>query len=210
MITITFKKIYLTVTVLALLAVVLGACAPSSGAVNNELEHQQQDAGLKAIIQNQPIPDLGGYSFPRQVVIETYIALNKPTATWSYIMSINTGELTELCPSYGYPIPGGTELSNPQQITYARDTNGNVSSTWNVIANPEPNGLYPPSTSAGTLVNCVNNDGSVSPVYVEPYVVAFPYRVNSDKQITRVDQSAPSISIKPSAPPPAPPPTTVP
>lgn len=210
MVTLTFKKIHVVIAALALLAVVLGACTPSTGAVNNQLEHQQQDAGLKAIIQNQPIPDLGGYSFPRQVVIETYIALNKPTATWTYIMDIAGGQLTELCPSYGYPIPGGTELSNPQQITYNRTTDG-VTSDWGVIANPEPNGLYPPNTSAGTLVNCVNKDGTVSPVYVEPYVVAFPYRVNSDRQITRTDQSQPSIAIKPSSPAPPPvAPTTAP
>jgi hypothetical protein len=190
----------LRILIIAFLILTITGCSVSQDTGTNiaNTEHKQQDLGVQAIINNQPVPDLGGYSFPRQMVIETYIALNKTTTTWSYIMSINTGELTELCPSYGYPIPGGTELTNPYQIA---NTSGFQEYGYGVIANPEPNGLYPPSTSAGTLVNCVNPDGTVSPVYVEPYVVAFPYRVVSDKQIQRADNLPPSIAIKPATKP---------
>ena len=177
-----------------LIAVLIFSLAACVGTTVSQTEQNQQNSGVLAIVQNQPVPDLGGYSFPRQVVIETYEALNKTVSTWSYSMTID-GKIIELCPSFGYPIPGGTELTNPQQIT-AEHIDG-LGWENGVLSNPEPNGLYPPSTSAGTLVECVNSDGTVSPMYFEPDVFALPYRIHSDIQLTRVDNSTPSIVITP-------------
>jgi len=190
------KSFALIVLGLLVIALAIAGCGVNS---NTQLEQQQQNAGVKSIIDNQPVPDLGGYSFPRQVVIETYVALNKVVSTWSYSLTMD-GKIIELCPSFGYPIPGGTQLTNPLQIA-AQVPQGLSSFETGILANPEPNGLYPPATSAGTLVECVNTDGTVSPMYFEPDVFALPYRIHSDIQLTRVDNSAPSIVITPKSKP---------
>ena len=57
--------------VFAVLAFLLVSCG-DPGIVQKE--KAQQDAGVSAIITNQPVPDLGGYSFERNVVIQTYLA----------------------------------------------------------------------------------------------------------------------------------------
>lgn len=181
------KKLFVVLFVMAL---VLTAC----GTTQTELEQQQQAGNITAITQNQPVPDLGGYSFERQIVIETYLARNNTIATYAYMISMD-GKIIEICPSIGYPIPYSTELTNPQVPTRNCATPGSAACVDGVVANPEPNGLYPPSDAAATLVQCVQPDGSVSPVYIEWYVLAFPYRIQSDFQLQQIGTSSFSVPV---------------
>lgn len=64
-----------------------------------------------------------------------------------------------------------------------------------MISNAEPNSLYAPGDAAATFVQCVNEDGSVSPVYWEPELFSLPYRIKSDVQLERVGD--PSYKIVP-------------
>ena len=102
------------------------------------------------------------------------------------------GKIIEICPSIGYPIPYSTQLTNPQILTYNKVVGGVVEGA---ISNPEPNGLYPPDNAAATLVQCVNPDGSVSPTYIEWYVLAFPYRIVSDVQLQRIGDTSFSVEV---------------
>lgn len=169
---------------LLLIALLFTACAPTSV---SDVEQSQQEAGNMAIIQNQPVPDLGGYSFERQIVIETYLARNRTISTYAYIMTYD-GRFIEICPSIGYPIPYSTQLTNPERVERY--------SAAIVLPNAEPNSLYPPESAAATLVQCVNPDGSVSPVYVEENVQAFPFRIVSDIQLQRAGEPSFSVPIK--------------
>lgn len=166
-----------------ILVVFLASCSTSDQVTWTEKE--QQGSGQLAIIQNQPVPDLGGYSFERQIVIETYLARNSIISTYAYMFTMD-GKIVEICASIGYPIPYSTQLTSPDK--YYNST---------TIANAEPNSLYPPSDAAATLVQCVNSDGSVTPVYIEWYVLAFPYRIKSDYQLERIgDDSSFSVDIQ--------------
>lgn len=173
------KKIF----VILVLAFVLVACAPSV----NQIEREQQSLGNVAIVQNQPVPDLGGYSFERQIVIETYLARNNTISTFTYLFTFD-GKIVEVCASIGYPIPYSTQLTNPMKFEY---------SGGSPIPNAEPNSLYPPSSSAATLVQCVNSDGSVSPTYIEDNVMAFPYRIKSDFAFEKIGEPSFSVQVKP-------------
>ena len=159
--------------VLIILAMVLTACQASVANI------EQQQAGNIAIVQNQPVPDLGGFSFERQILSETYLARNNTIATYAYMFTMD-GKIVEICPSIGYPIPYSTQLTSPERVdSYSYGV---------VLPNAEPNSLYPPGDAAATLVQCVNGDGSVSPVYIEWYVLAFPFRIKSDTQIERIGE----------------------
>ncbi len=171
------------------LAFVLASCWGSS---QTDIEQTQQKEAVSSITQNQPIPDLGGYSFERQIVIETYLARNHTIATYAYMITMD-GKIIEICPSIGYPIPYSTQLTNPQIPSYVH-VNG--AAVEGVVANPEPNGLYPPGDAAATLVQCVNPDGSVTPVYIEWYVMAFPYRIKSDLQLERIGDPSFKVDVK--------------
>jgi hypothetical protein len=175
------KKVLVVFAVLSILAmVILPACGPTQ----QNIEQGQQAAGVASISENQPIPDLGGWSSERQLVIDTYRARNSTVATYSYWFTMN-GQIIEICPSIGYPIPYSTQLSNPQIALN--------NSYGSVIANPEPNGLYPPDNAAATLISCVNDDGSISVIYFEEYVETFPFRITSDRQLERLGE--PSFTV---------------
>jgi hypothetical protein len=167
---------------LIVIGLIISACAPVGV---DAIEQSQQKAGNMAIVQNQPIPDLGGYSFERDILIQTYIARNNTISTYAYMFTMD-GKIVEICPSIGYPIPYSTQLTSPMKVDY------NYSIT---LPNAEPNSLYPPGDAAATLVQCVNEDGTVSPVYNEWYVLAFPYRIQSDYQIQKISDSSFKVDI---------------
>jgi len=182
------KKFFVILNMI--LIFVLSGCVTAN---SNQIETNQQDSIVKSIVQNQPVPDIGGYSFERQVVIETYLARNNTITTYSYLMTLD-GKIIEICPSIGYPIPYSTQLTAPEKL--ANNVEGTVASTAaSVIPQSEPNGLYPPDNAAATLVQCVQSDGAVSPVYIEQDVMAFPYRINSDFQLTQVGEASFSVKV---------------
>jgi hypothetical protein len=175
--------IALGVVVLTLL-VSMTACETTTVGV----EATQQAIGIRPLLQNQPVPDLGGWSFPRQVVIDTYVATNKIVGTYTYELLPYTGQILFICSSLGYPVMGGTQLTNPM----ARDTNSQYAVS---VGNPEPNGLYAPSSGAGTLITCVSKDGTASPVYWEDNVFALSYPISYTMKLEPLDGFEPSIKI---------------
>jgi hypothetical protein len=172
--------------VLLCVSVVLISCAQSSAVT--DAEKSQQVAGNLAIVTNQPVIDLGGYSFERQIINETYAARNQAVAMWTYQLTFE-GKIIEICASLGYPVPYSTQLTNPWKYEY-------TGSGPAVVANAEPNSLYAPSDAAATFVQCVNDDGSVSPIYWEPELFSLPYRIKSDFRLERIGD--PSYTIEPS------------
>ena len=174
------RQRFILATLLVALASVVAACTPSELTVQKEKE--QQGKAVLAIVENQPVPDLGGWSFEREIVRQTYIARNRNIATYTYMITLD-GRIVEICASVGYQIPYSTQLTNPEQVYVGA-----------AISQAEPNGLYPPLNAEATLVQCTNKDGTVSPTYFEPRVFALPYRIKSDIQLTRLDEKS-SFSV---------------
>lgn len=173
----------LRVLILSILIGLLLVGCEQQTTTNARKEYAQQASGISAILDNQPVPDLGGWSFERQVIIDTYVARNKMVNTYTYLLLEYTGKIIKICDSKGYPIPYSTELTNPTQA-YNQTT----------IGNPEPSSLYPPSSANATLVQCVLGDGQVVPTYWENNVFALPYQINADIILTPTG-SAPSFSV---------------
>lgn len=177
------SKISVLVCVLLItLSVLLAGCDANSQESQSVREQQQQ------YVTGQPVPQFD-WSLERHVMVELYKARNSAVSTYSVVYSQYRGSISFACPSIGYPIPGGTQLTNPDAY-YA---------TGAVLPQAEPNGLFSPTTSAGTYVMCVNTDGSISPVYIEENVMTFPYPVTTDAngRLVPAEGSKPSISINP-------------
>lgn len=170
--------------VFVVLALALAGCAtPADSAERVSVEQQQ-----KQYVLSQPVPQFD-WSLERHEMIELYRARNNAVSTYSVVYSQYRGVITFACPSIGYPIPGGTQLTNPEKGV----------GTYYPLPQAEPNGLYSPGTSAGTYVMCVNEDGTISPVYIEENVMTFAYPVTTDEDGRLVPQEGaiPSIKISP-------------
>lgn len=179
------KFLLIPVAVLA-----LAGCNYSSA--ENDTKQQvnaQQDIYNKA----QPIPQYD-YSNERAALIAIYNARTVGNvSTWTVFMSYS-GTPQMVCASKGFPIPYSTELTNPQQIV--RQNTG--SNNWDpgVVAQADPNGLFPGASSSATWVLCLNSDGSTSPVYWEPPVASFTYAVSiSNGQIVPIGSTDGSVKI---------------
>lgn len=140
-------------TVVAVLA--LAGCDPSG----DDVEAGQQSGITGQLVQNQPIPNIG-HSQMRTNLIDIETAEATGVQTTSFIFNRASPDPIEVCSSIGVPIPNTSSLSNPQQV--ANGYNGSAA-----IAQMDPNGVYTPTESSGTFVQCVTPDGSVEPVYAE-------------------------------------------
>jgi len=186
----TFVRFFGKFTLMGvILGLILTACAQNT-IDSTQKEAINQDRGNSAITDNQPLPDLGGWSYERQLVIDTYIARNNQVSTWTY-MFLQMGKLIEICPSVGFPVPYSTQLTSPEKVyTPYSYQYGTLT-----IPNPEPNSLFPPAMADATWVSCVNPDGSISPEYFENQVFALPKRIKSDYQLENADDKAPSFTV---------------
>jgi len=103
--------------------------------------------------------------------------------TWSVWRSI-TGALLGDCPSSGYPLPYGVQLTSPEVIAWSSQQGG-----AGIVPQAEPNGLFTNGvTSTATWVFCVT-DGEITPVYVEAEVTVYPYPVDVNYQTGRATPS---------------------
>jgi len=105
--------------------------------------------------------------------------------TYTYITDLN-GKLHEVCKgtnSIGYPVPYATQYTAPKAPVVRRSTypaGFNYQGEWRTFEadQPEPNGLYMPTTAEGTWVVCLNPETKqIAPVYIEDRVRTYPYRV---------------------------------
>lgn len=149
---------------------------------------RQQEIYSKA----SPIP-MFDFSLERERVIQLYQARMDAVQTWSVWRS-NTGMIEGDCPSSGYPIPYGTQLSSPEVSNYYGSQAGGIA-----LPQAEPNGLFTNGvTTNATWVFCVV-DGAIVPAYVEGLVTAYAMPMNVDyttNRVTPIAGATPTVTIK--------------
>lgn len=166
--------------------VIVSGCLPET----TERAQAQQSQYEKS----QPIPAFD-WSLERDLVISLYNLRNQKVATHSVWRS-DYGMVLGDCPSYGFGIPYDTSITNPYAATdvtlsgYAKP--GAITS----IGQAEPNGLFISSNTSATWVMCLDDSGSLAPVYVEDKVTVYPGPVVVDYETNRVTRSrAASVTI---------------
>ena len=125
--------------------------------------------------KSQPIPKVG-YSQTRASLIKILELESRITSTWTVERAMD-GRVLTVFPSIGYPIPGGTSLTNPQQLTcqYYRLSGSGYS--CGAIGQAEPTGVFVPATSKGTRVIQVLPDGSKVVFYSESKLSTYAYPI---------------------------------
>ena len=83
------------------------------------------------------------------------------------------GRLWHVCDSIGYGIPFSAQYSNPE-VLHSEYNHGMTG-----LPQPEPNGLWPPTSTSATWVVCSSPDGEFVPLYVEPSITVSPFELNA-------------------------------
>lgn len=125
------------------------------------------------------------YELRDQEGLVTYTYVENLVPTVAKGITAFGGKFSFLCDSVGYPIPYATQYSAPTsmqryRLPSAGDGSGVVYGTQQ-LPQAEPNGLFMPSSAEGTWVICKDPDSDkVGPVYVEPKLSSFPYKLKVD------------------------------
>lgn len=174
----------------AVLGLGLAACS-NSGNAGNQQEKQQQQQDTTSLESSQPLPHFN-YSQERQALIVAESAAANGTQTTSFFFNQGVTDPIGSCPSIGLGVPDSASLSNPLQ----NDPNfGGTGSA--IIGQMDPDGIYAPTTSTGTFVNCVNSLGQEYLVRWEGFVYTVTGPAVWDKATHSVQLTgAPTMNIK--------------
>jgi hypothetical protein len=155
------------ISIVALLTIMAG-CDYQESAATQEAKHQE--VSTKAANMSVGMPAIVNYQEKR--ILKNILELRDgQIKTITYTQDLNAG-LHKLCDSVGYGIPYATQYTNPQQDTFY--TSG--STVHVTLPQPDPNGLYSPSSADGTWVMCLDpSTDKLAPVYVEPHVIVSPF-----------------------------------
>jgi len=97
-------------------------------------------------------------------------AMAEGADTWTVQTVPNVG-ITFQCPSVGFPIPFGSQITNPVKVDATNDL---------TTPQQEPYGIYPPADVAATYANCVLPNGQIGIFYSEPDLTTFGFDVKCD------------------------------
>jgi hypothetical protein len=160
---------------IAIAAVSLTGCLePTNTAAKKETLATEQLANQAAVAVGMPA--IKQFTEKRQLKTVYELRDTANLVTYSYVIDMN-GKRHKVCPttSIGFGIPYATQYTSPTAPDYLGQ--GGVYDK----PQPEPNGLYMPSSADGTWVLCLHPDGkTLAPTYVEPLVAVYLFEMPSE------------------------------
>lgn len=161
-----------------LLAIVLvpigaaGGCEPRAPSA----ERQQADMTRQMQAEAQAqigMPDIVNWTERRQMKDILELRDQPDLVTFTYIVN-RDGQLLPLCQSLGYGLPYSVQYTNPMTTHRAYGQGG-----FEILPQPDPNGLYMPDGLAATWVLCIDPaTGEPDPVYVEPEIIVTRFELD--------------------------------
>lgn len=161
-------------------SIALAGCQEDKSGSAREGRATLQAAEQAAVIAGMPA--VVNYSEKKQLkaIYELRDSANLTTYTYTIDMA---GKRHKVCPStsVGFGIPYATQYTAPKALRGAKPLYPDgTQGQWHSMEadQPEPNGLYMPSSADGTWVICLNpNDKSLAPTYVEPRIIVYTFEM---------------------------------
>ena len=166
----------LFIIVISLALAFLSACTETDEAANEQL---RQTRNLTAEAQAQVgMPGIVNFT-ERKLLKRLYELRDQEISTYTYVRDFQ-GRLWHLCDSIGFGIPLSAQFSNPEGPMGLTTRSAQADADVYVLPLPEPNGLYPPTSSSATWVICDDpKEGEFRPIYEESNLTVSPFRLRS-------------------------------
>jgi hypothetical protein len=180
------KKIFLAIAALSACVMLAGCDEDVSGAARDTrasmtaMEQGALTVGYPAIIN---------WSEKRNLKLIYELRDNPKLVTWSYTTDM-AGKLHNACDgqnSVGFPIPYAAQFTAPKAPVVRRaqypsgyNPGGSNQGEWRTYEadQPEPNGIYMPSSADATWVLCMNpTTKEIEATYVEDHVRAYQHKI---------------------------------
>ena len=79
----------------------------------------------------------------------------------------------------GFGVPYSAQYSNPEKMVNGARSLGYSTETRSTIQpmpQPEPNGIFKPTSSSATWLLLIDDEGNIRPSYFEPTIIVLPYK----------------------------------
>lgn len=162
---------YMLLTAAAVLS--LTACGETQSDPAAARQARATSTAMNAADQEVGMPRIKNFA-QRKLLKNAYEDMDQTTLTYVYTQALD-GKFVCLGQAVGYGVSMGTQFtagSYPQWI--GGSEKDDVSRGTYMIDQPEPNGLYSPSSGEATIVNLVGQDGVAHTAIMEPRIVTTP------------------------------------
>jgi hypothetical protein len=187
----TISKNRIAFVIVILMAIVFVGCAPEKTAQDKQRE--LQNTIVEEGVSKVGLPGIKNFYEAKTmkaiqelcddgIVTYTYIENMIPTPTPG--KTAMGGKFTYLGATIGYPIPYSTQFTSPEAMqTFNIDGRGSSQRYYGAERLPQadPNGLYKPASAEATWVLMKDpTTDKVAPVYMEPKLACFPFKLPLD------------------------------
>lgn len=97
---------------------------------------------------------------------------------YAYLQSKLTGKLIFIGKCLGYGVPFSAQYTNPERVVEGDHMLGYDLTGINYVMTmpqPDPNGLFMPTSSSATWLMLLDKKGVPHPVYIEPEILVSPF-----------------------------------
>lgn len=169
----------MTRTILLVAAALLAGCGAESDPAASRQAKATRTA-MNAADREIGMPRIKNFA-QRKLLKNAYEDMDQTTLVYVYVQSLD-GKFVCLGQAVGYGVSLGTQFTSSQypqriKVPYG-DGEGSMAGETFMVDQPEPNGLFQPTTGAATIVNLIDpSTGAARTALVEPNVVTTPSKL---------------------------------
>ena len=168
-----------------LMVIMLAGCYEDKSGATRDIQKTLMLTEQASIVVG--LPAINDFTEKRQLKALYELRDQANLVTYTYYLDLN-GKRHKVCPttSIGFGIPYATQYTAPKAVVrrrpmYPDGTQG--AADWHTVEadQPEPNGLYMPSSADGTWVICLHpKTKEPAPTYVEPRIVVYMFEMPAE------------------------------
>ena len=155
----------------------LAGCGSMEG--SDPASKRQADAtrvSMNAADREIGMPRISNFA-QRKLLKNAYEDMDQTTLVYVYVQSLD-GRFVCLGQGVGYGVSLGTQFTAPEYPQYVSGYNTEMVGGTYTLAQPDPNGLYQPTSGSATIVNLVDPvTGAARTALIEPNVVTIPFKL---------------------------------
>ncbi len=152
-----------------------GGCTQDS----DPAAERQADAtrqAMNAADRETGMPRIVNYA-QRKLLKNAYEDMDTTTLTYVYTQALD-GRFVCIGQALGYGVSLGTQFTAPEYPQYVANMGNNAAAGTYMLAQPEPNGTYAPSSGEATIVDLIDpKTGEAHTAIMEPRIVTSPIKL---------------------------------
>ena len=169
------KKLFIGIAVCLALFVGCYEITPTT----DDIQKKRTETMMQEALREIGMPNIVNFQQLKLMKMIYELCDKENLICYAYLYNEFTGKLIFIGKCVGYGIPFSAQYTNPQKVV--NDPFGNYSAGGKVIAQPDPNGLFMPTSSSATwLIMRDPYTGQIRPIYCEPRLFVSPFPMPYD------------------------------